>query len=42
MAPAVGTGTFWSGMLTFVRSGDAQEAAAEIQAGYSVSEVPGG
>lgn len=35
MIPAVGTGTFWSGMLTYVRDGNAREAAAEIQAGYA-------
>ena len=38
MIPAVGTGTFWSGMLTYVRDGNAREAAAEIQAGYASAE----
>lgn len=38
MTPAVGTGTFWSGMLTFVRTANARAAAAEIQAGYPVAE----
>jgi alpha-glucoside transport system substrate-binding protein len=34
MTPSVGTGTFWTGMTSYIRSGDAQAAAAEIQAGY--------
>jgi alpha-glucoside transport system substrate-binding protein len=34
MIPSVGTGTFWTGMVSYVRNGDAQAAAAEIQAGY--------
>jgi len=38
MTPAVGTGTFWSGMLTFVRTANARATAAEIQAGYPVAE----
>ena len=38
MIPAVGTGTFWSGMLTYVRYGNARDAAAEIQLGYASAE----
>jgi len=34
MVPPVGTGTFWTGMVSYIRSGDARAAAAEIQAGY--------
>ena len=34
MVPSVGTGTFWSGMVSYFLSGDARAAAAEIQAGY--------
>ena len=41
MLPAVGTGTFWTGMVTFVRDGDAEAAAAAIQAGYpTVAQLP--
>lgn len=35
MNPAVGTGTFWAGILDFVRNADARAAVAEIQKGYS-------
>ena len=34
MDPAVGSGTFWSGMRTFVRTANIQLAVEEIQAGY--------
>ncbi len=34
MVPPVGTGTFWTGMQSYVRTGDARAAAAEIQAGF--------
>ncbi len=34
MIPPVGTGTFWTGMVSYIRSGDAPTVAAEIQAGY--------
>ena len=34
MIPAVGTGTFWTGMVSYIRAGDARAAASEIQAGY--------
>ncbi|MFV9672703.1 MAG: ABC transporter substrate-binding protein [Acidimicrobiia bacterium] len=34
MVPSVGTGTFWTGMVSYIRSGDARTVAAEIQAGY--------
>lgn len=34
MIPAVGTGTFWAGILDFVRDADARAAVAEIQKGY--------
>jgi alpha-glucoside transport system substrate-binding protein len=34
MIPLVGTGTFWTGMVSYIRSGDATTAVAEIQAGY--------
>jgi len=41
MLPSVGTGTFWTGMVTFVRNGDAAAAAAEIQTGFpTVSQLP--
>ena len=34
MVPSVGSGTFWSAMVSFIQSGDAHAAAAEAQAGY--------
>lgn len=34
MIPSVGTGTFWTGMQSYIRTGDARAAAVEIQAGY--------
>jgi alpha-glucoside transport system substrate-binding protein len=34
MIPLVGTGTFWTGMVSYIRTGDATTAVAEIQAGY--------
>jgi len=34
MVPSVGTGTFWTGIVTFVQDGNAKAAVAEIQAGY--------
>jgi len=34
MIPSVGTGTFWTGIVTFVQDGNAKAAVAEIQAGY--------
>ncbi len=34
MLPSVGTGTFWTGMVSYIRTGDAGAAATEIQAGY--------
>ena len=34
MIPPVGTGTFWTGIVSYIQSGDARAAAAEIQAGY--------
>jgi len=34
MIPAVGTGTFWSGMVSYILSGDARATTAEIQSGY--------
>ena len=44
MIPSVGTGTFWTGIVSYIRSGDARAATAEIQAGYPEvahsSEVP--
>lgn len=39
MLPSVGTGTFWTGMKTYVRTGDARGAAAQIQAGYPTIEL---
>ena len=39
MIPAVGTGTFWSGMKSYVRNGDARAATTEIQAGYPTVEL---
>ncbi len=34
MTPSVGTGTFWTGMVSYIRSGDARAVVAEIQTGY--------
>jgi alpha-glucoside transport system substrate-binding protein len=34
MIPSVGTGTFWTGMVSYIRTGDARTVAADIQAGY--------
>ncbi|MEA2024633.1 MAG: carbohydrate ABC transporter substrate-binding protein, partial [Actinomycetota bacterium] len=34
MHPSVGTGTFWTGMVSYIREGNARGVAAEIQAGY--------
>ncbi len=34
MLPSVGTDTFWTGMVSYIRSGNARTVAAEIQAGY--------
>ncbi|MEN8234588.1 MAG: ABC transporter substrate-binding protein [Actinomycetota bacterium] len=34
MDPAVGTGTFWTGMETFVRTADVVRTVTEIQSGY--------
>ena len=34
MVSAVGTGTFWTGIQSYVRSGDARAVVTEIQAGY--------
>ena len=39
MIPAVGTGTFWTGILTFVRDANARAAVTEIQAGYPTIEL---
>lgn len=38
MIPAVGTGTFWTGILDLVRTGDARAATTAIQAGYATDE----
>ena len=44
MVSGVGTGTFWTGIQSYVRNGDARAAATEIQAGYPetthLAEVP--
>lgn len=41
MVPSVGTGTFWTGIVSYVRSGDARRVASEIQAGYpEVADFP--
>ena len=42
MFPAVGTGTFWAGILDFVRDADARAAVAEIQKGYPADELSEG
>lgn len=39
MIPAVGTGTFWTGIVDFVRDADARSAVAEIQKGYPTIEL---
>jgi len=41
MIPPVGTGTFWTGIVSYVRNGDAHAAAEEIQAGFpQVAQLP--
>mgnify|MGYP001812697362 FL=1 len=42
MLPAVGTGTFWAGIVDFVRDADARAAVAEIQKGYPMVEASEG
>ncbi|MEN8113498.1 MAG: ABC transporter substrate-binding protein [Actinomycetota bacterium] len=39
MDPAVGTGTFWDGMVTFVRTADIARTVVEIQSGYPRPEL---
>ena len=38
MPPAVGTGTFWTGMRAFFAREELDKLVAEIQAGWPVTE----
>ena len=39
MPPAVGTGTFWTGMRAFFAGEEVDELVAEIQAGWPTTEA---